>query len=483
MASANISFNQIPASIRKPGKYFEYNTTNAVRTLATNGQKMLIIAQKLVNSQAPLEPVQVYDDATAGQLFGYGSQAHLMTRAAIKAYPYVDLSVLPVPPHSAGLAATGTLTLTGEATGAGVLTLTVGARQISVAAAYKDMAADTLADLQLALTAEADMPVVAEVMTPEATESVPNPAPYLLLTAKNPGTLGNAIVLSVTCTVPGYTAGIKAMSGGQQDPDLEDALAAVFGADYTLYCAPWTSESHLRAMRDHLEAISGPLEQRRATTWLATQATLATAATLASSVNSGRISLACLPGSVSLPEEISAAYCAVAASEEDPARPLNTLELTNIAAPPDTARLSRTEQEVALKSGVTPLEVGPGGVVQIVRAISTYTKNPAGVADVSLLDMTTIRTMDYVAKAVRERVELRFPREKLSTRTPPKVRSEILDVLRQLEELEIVEEVAANAEGVICERDVQDPNRLNARVPSDVVNGLHVFAGVIDLLL
>ena len=66
---------------------------------------------------------------------------------------------------------------------------------------------------------------------------------------------------------------------------------------------------------------------------------------------------------------------------------------------------------------------------------------------------------------------------------PDKVRSEVLDVLRQLEQLEIVEEVEANAAGVICERDLQDPNRLDCRIPSDVVNGLHVFAGVIDLRL
>lgn len=299
----------------------------------------------------------------------------------------------------------------------------------------------------------------------------------------NMATLGNSLALSLKSTIPGMTATAAGMSGGQQDPDIGDALAAVFGADYTLYCVPWAAETQLAALRDHLNAISGPLEQRRATAWLATTGTLAKATTLAGALNSGRISLACLPASPTPPECVSAAYCAVAASEEDPARPLNTLALTGVSVPPDVARLSRTEQEVALKSGVTPLEVGPGNVVQIVRAISTYTVNAAGVADVALLDMTTIRTLDYVAKAVRERIELRFPREKLSTRTPPKVRSEILDVLRQLEALEIVEEVAANADGVLCERDMQDANRLNARIPSDVVNGLHVFAAVIDLLL
>ncbi|MCD2496578.1 hypothetical protein LRN48_14720, partial [Staphylococcus aureus] len=86
---------------------------------------------------------------------------------------------------------------------------------------------------------------------------------------------------------------------------------------------------------------------------------------------------------------------------------------------------------------------------QIVRAISTYTRDPQGVDDVALLDITTIRTLDYVRKACRERISLRFPREKLSERTPDKVRSELLDVLYKLEELEIVEAVDANKAGLI----------------------------------
>ncbi|MDD5676339.1 MAG: phage tail sheath C-terminal domain-containing protein [Chitinivibrionales bacterium] len=179
----------------------------------------------------------------------------------------------------------------------------------------------------------------------------------------------------------------------------------------------------------------------------------------------------------------AAAIAAVMAYEEDPARPLNTLALTGIAAPPIASRLSRTEQESCLSNGVTPLEVGPGEIVQIVRAISTYVQDAQGIDDVSLLDITTMRTLDYVRKAIRTRVALRFPREKLSSKTPDKVRDQIMDVLYQLEDLEIVEEVAANEDGVICERDLQDPNRLDAKIPCDVVNGLHVFAGRIDLLL
>ena len=444
MASANISFDQIPASIRKPGKYFEFNTTNAVRTLAANSQKMLIIAQKAEDSDAPLVPVQIYDDATAGALFGYGSQAQLMVQAAIRAYQYLDLSVLPVPPDEAGVAASGKLELTGTATGAGVVSLTIADTSVAVAAASQDTAQNVLDELAAALNAEQSLPVSATVVTPEDPDGEGEqvaPPPYLTLTAKNKGTIGNKITLSASCTAPGLTATVTKMSGGQKDPDITEALAAVFGADYTLYCLPWAVQEQLTALREHLDKISGPLEQRRATAWLGSTDTLSLCTTLAGQLNSGRISLACLPGSPSLPETLSAAYCAVAASEEDPARPLNTLVLTGVAVPPESSRLSRTEQEVALKNGVTPLEVGPGEVVQIVRAISTYTRNAAGATDISLLDMTTIRTLDYVARTVKERIDLRFPREKLSTRTPPKVRSEVLDVLRQLEQLEIVEEV------------------------------------------
>ena len=154
-----------------------------------------------------------------------------------------------------------------------------------------------------------------------------------------------------------------------------------------------------------------------------------------------------------------------------------------MALSPVAKRLGRMEQESALYNGCTPLEVGPGEKVQIVRAITTYTRDPQGVDDIALLDLTTIRTLDYIRKACRERISLRFPREKLTNRTSAKVRSELIDVLYKLEELEIVEEVKPNLPGLLVERDSQDPNRLNAKIPADVVNGLHIFAGRIDLLL
>lgn len=476
MASPNISFDQIPASIRKPGKYFEFNTKAAVRTLPGNRQKTLIIGQKLAaGSQASANPVDVFSDAEAATRFGQGSAAHLMVRAALKANPYLALTVIALDDAAAGVAAVGAVQVNGPATTSGAATLRIGNQMVTIAIAANDAAATIASALNAQISKQPDLPVTAAVDGVDATK--------VNITAKHKGTLGNGIALSFSATASGVTGTLTAMAGGSTDPDINTALTAVFAAGHDILISAWNDQTSLTALRTHLDSVSGPLEQRGAIGIYGHTGTLSQATTLAGSINSGRTSGSLLPGTVSLAYELGAAYGAVVASEEDPARPLNTLALTGISVPPLASRLGRTEQENALYNGVTPLEVGPGDRVQIVRAISTYTKDPQGIEDVALLDITTIRTLDYVRKACRERIALRFPREKLSARTPDRVRSELLDVLTKLEELEIVEAVQDNAPGLLVERDSQDANRLNAKIPTDVVNGLHVFAGRIDLLL
>lgn len=569
MASPNISFDQIPASIRKPGKYFEFNTKLAVRTLPGNRQTLLLIGQRLPKfiegatfvgaglndgasagtftglvsrkfvveidlaaatdkfkwskdggvtweatgvsitgaaqalaegvtvafgattghtlgdawyftaypepSVAEAVPTQVFSTAEVAEKFGYGSQAHLMAMAALNANAYVDMTVCALDANVAGVAAAGSLTIDAAAVAAGTLTLWLGNQKAEVGIASGATAAAIAQVLALACQAIPSLPVTAKVNAATGGK--------VDFTAKAKGVVGNSIGIAYEVTNAALTATIVAMANGSADPDIQDALDAVVGEDYTLIATSYSDQASLEALRDHLDLVSGPLEQRPAVGVYGMAGTLSAAATLANNINHGRLLSAYLRSSRSQPLEIGAAQASVMAFEEDPARPLNTLELKKIHAPAVENRLTRTEQESLLYNGVTPLEVGPGERVQIVRAISTYIKDAQGVDDISLLDITTIRTLDYVRKACRNRVALRFPREKLSSKTPDRVRTEIVDVLYKLEELGIVENVTENLPGIIVERDLQDPNRLNAKIPCDVVNGLHVFAGRIDLLL
>lgn len=473
MASANVAFNNIPSSIRKPGKYFEFNTALAVRTLPGNLQKTLIVGQRLMTGTMPAGTlVDVFSDVDAAAYFGRGSVAHLMARAALQANNYLALTMIALDDAVASLAASATLTVTGLASSSGVTTLSVGNKQVVTAISVGDTPSIIASALAQQVNKLPDLPIIATVALGVVT-----------LTAKNNGTLGNTLKISGIVSAAGIGLAVTAMAGGATDPAISTALATAFAAGHNVIISAWNDAANLTALRTYLDSVSSPLEQRGAIGIYAHTLTLAQSTTLAASINSGRISGILVPNAFENSFEVAAAYGAVVAGEQDPARPLNTLPLTGIMANPLANRSSRTEQENALYNGVTPTEVGPGDKVQIVRAITTYTLDPQGVPDTSLLDLTTIRTLDYVRKACRERIALRFPRDKLSARTADKVRSELLDVLYKLEELEIVQNVEQWKSQLIVERDLQDPNRLNAKIPTNVVNGLHVFAGRIDLIL
>lgn len=475
MASANISFEKIPSSIRKPGKYFEFNTKLAARTLSSNAQAVVLIGQRITDGTiAAGKLVNVFDDGQAGIYFGAGSILHLMARAAIKANPYVQLSAIALDDAASGsVSATGTVTLAGTATAVGVVALTVAnGDQAAVTVNVGDTAALVATALKVRLDQLSDLPVTAAVA-----------AGVVTLTAKNGGTSGNAIKINAASTAAGVSATTTAMVNGATDPSLTPALTAIFAAGHNIIVSPFTDATALQVLKNHLDTVVGPMEQRDAFGVYGHTGTLSAATTLADSLNAGWITGGWLRGSNSLPCEVAAGYAAVAASEEDPARPLNTLAIAGLHVPDMDQRSGRQEQENALHNGVTPLEVGPGSVVQIVRAITTYTRDPQEIEDVALLDLTTIRTLAYLRKACRERIALRFPRDKLTEDMPAKVRSELLDVLFKVEDLEIIRNVEENKTGLIVEEDMQANGWLNAKIPSRVVSGLHVFAGRIDLLL
>ncbi|KAG0163515.1 hypothetical protein DFQ30_011436 [Apophysomyces sp. BC1015] len=459
MASQHITFDSIPSGIRKPGKYFEYNTKLAVRTLPANDQHVLIVGQRTADGTVPaLTPTDVYSSDQAALYFGAGS--------------YVALTVIAVDDAAAGQPAKGSVDFTGTAAADGAFALYVGKTRVDISTYAGDTGTAIAARMADQVKQAVALPVTAAAVSGTLT-----------LTAKNKGEAGNSILLLQLNKTNGVTATIAPMAGGLNDPDIGPALASVYGAKYDLYATCWTTQASLIQLRTHLDSISGPLEQRPAIGVAGTSDTLASAATLAGKLNAGRLTLGWHPGSVCLPAEIAAAYSAVIASETDPARPLNTLALSSLDVTPIASQPGRGEQEKALHNGVTPFEIGPGDTVQIVRSITTYTEDAQGIDDPALLDITTIRSLDYARKAWLQRIALRFPREKLSEKTPPKVRSELLDVAYKLEELEILENVDKWKGNLIVERDLQDANQLDAALPADVVNGLHVFAGRIDLIL
>ncbi|STZ75567.1 phage tail sheath subtilisin-like domain-containing protein [Bergeriella denitrificans] len=470
MATEHISFDTIPGSLRVPGQYIEFNTRTAVQGLPQNPQKVLLLAPMNGGSQPPLTPVQLYSDAQAGDLFGRGSWAQLMVRQAFGNNAYLDLTVIGLPDHDSGVAATGRITLAGTVATAAAVSVSIGGQSVSVAAQGGEQASAVAARLQAAIN-HAALPVSAAV-----SDGV------LSLTARCKGEIGNEVALSADAGNSGLSIEVSAMAQGAVNADIAPALAKVAGRQYHIIVCPFADDANLKALSNHIGQVSNAIEQRGCIGVIGHRSTMTAGAAMTAKLNDGRITCAWYKGAAEANAILAAGYAAVLAAEEDPARPLNTLEIKGLGITADADWPLFNECNSALYNGLTPLTV-VAGKVQIMRAVSTYTKSAANVDDPSLLDITTIRTLDYVRRSVKERIALRFPRDKLSDRLLPKIRSEILDVLYKLEQAEIIENVEANKAKLLVARSLQDANRANAVIPADVVNGLHIFAGRIDLIL
>lgn len=473
MSSQNISFDQIPSSTRKPGVYAEFNTKLAVRNLPGNRQRTLIIGQKTAaGALAALTLTDVFSDVEAAVACGYGSQVHRMVRAALLANPYANVSVVALDDVVAGTLATFPVTIAGAPTAAGVFALALNDTLLQVNVAVTDTPTTVAAAFVAAITARPQLPFTAS-----------NAVGVITISAKNKGTVANGFKV----TASGVTAGMTCVAGapvaGATDPDITAGLTVAFLGGHDQVVIPYVDTPNLTALRTHLDNVGNYAEKRWALGFVASNGTLAQAITLSAGINYGWMNHAWCRKTTTSPMDMAAAYAATIAATEDPAMPFDYAAVRGIAPPLVADRTSRTEEESALYNGITPLNVGPGETVQIVRAVTTYVLNAAGVADPSLLDITTPRTLKYVARTFVEDRARRYSRTKISDRLILSMRDSGIVLLKQLEELEIIEKVTDNLPGYIIERDLQDVSRLNERIPLDVINGLHILAERFDLLL
>ncbi|OOH87337.1 phage tail protein [Pasteurellaceae bacterium 15-036681] len=474
MTTTNIEFEKIPSSLRKPGVYSEYNNKDAVTALPVNPQEVLIVAPQTATLESAFSaPVKIFSDAEAETTFGAGSWAHLMVRQALKNNVNMRLTVIGLKDHSAGVAAEGKIALSGTANTAGVVTATIAGVSYVISVAKGEADTVLASRLMAVINAANDCPVVASLDTSKKA---------LKLLAKSKGEIGNEIVLSAKNTATGMALSVTAMTNGQQNAEIAGALASVAGSHFNIIVSPFVDETNATALREHLDALSAPTAKKPAIGVMGWRGTMATGTTFTSRLNHERLTVAWYRGAIESNAMLAAGYAAVIASEEDPARPLNTLEVKGLTLVDSSQYPTFAEFDQALYNGLTPLEV-VNSRVRVMRAITTYTKSATNTDDPSWLDLTTIRSMDYVRKAIEQRIELRFPRSKLNDRIAKKVRSEILDVLYRLGNAEIIENVDVHKARLIVTRNAQDVNRLDAQIPADVVNGLHIMANRIDLIL
>ena len=474
-----IVFQTVPDSIRKPGIYGEYNFNLAKAGLPALEQKLLLVGAQLAAGTQPVHvPVAITGSRDGEALFGAGSELDRMIKAAFAANPSVLLFAVGVAEATGGKAH-ATVTITGPATADGYVQTRVAGRTVTTAVSKDDTAIAIASAIKASWTGIADAVVTVANGQPATAVAT--------FTAKLNGLNGNCISLSCLAVAAGVTATASAavLASGTGSIDIESCLAAVAPSRYHVIAISECVSTTLADLKAHLDTNSSALEQRGQQGVAASTGTLGATTTLANTCNAGRLQIGLCPGTETLPYEVVAALGAVRVSHSDPAWNFDGEALAGVLPPAEGADLTRTEQESALHNGVTPLTELAGGVVSIVRSISTYTEDSGGFPDVTLLDTATMTTLDYMRDAVTAAIRAAHGpgNNKLTARKPREVRSTIIGTFKRAETLDIVRDIDLHIAEFTVEESPTVAGRLNAKIPTPVVPGLHVVALRFDLLI
>lgn len=484
-----ISFNQIPVNIRTPGQYIEFDNTRAVQGLPAIWHRILVIGQRLAaGSVAQGVPTQILSATQAEGFFGRGSMLAAMLAALKAANTYTECWAVALDDNGAGVAAAGTIAFSNSPTEAGTLNVYIAGKQVQAAVASGATATTVGAALATAINADTSLPVTAAAVTGTVT-----------LTARHKGELGNSLDLRMNyytgeATPKGLTVVVTPMAGGTGNPDIQTAITAIGDEQYHTVIFPYTDGSNLGKVETLMSQRFGPMVQKEGHAFTAASGTHATLVTLGNGRNSPHLTIMGAGKSPTPPYVWAAVAGAVDAYEPDPARPRQTLELVGVLPPAMVDRYTRDERNLHLFAGIATTIADAGGRVLIERLITTYKTNSFGVADISYLDIETLRTIAYLRFSVRSRIGLKFPRHKLASDgtqfgagqaivTPKVIRAELIALFIDWEEAGLAEGREQFKRDLIVERSNSDPNRLDAIIPPDVVNQFRVFAGQVQFRL
>lgn len=267
--------------------------------------------------------------------------------------------------------------------------------------------------------------------------------------------------------------------------ELDDTLDTIAPLGHTIIAVDqvFSAADDAAAWVDHLNFVSDAIEQRPAI--LVVPFTDIDAATLfaaqAKIETSYRVVCPCYHGATGQAAEIAGAMAAALADSADPTVPFNGVNLGGVAAVDDQYKLTFERKEAAMRAGVCVIETGADGSPEIVRAISTFRKNPdSGLADGIMLDINGALTIDYVRKVMRTAAS-KERRRKNTAAQRRNLRSIFLTEALKLDKAEILQNVSETADQLTVTEDTTDRYRVNAVIPANWVRGMHVVAATINV--
>lgn len=489
----SISFNQVPANLRVPFLYAEFDNENAVQGPATQPYRVLMIGPRLASgTKAALSKNLITSYEQAKEYFGNGSLLAEMAGGYLLNNKVNELWCVPMDDNGAGVASTGSIQITGAATGSGALKLYVSGRKIEVAVASGDTATAIAANIKAVMDADDSLLVSSAVNGGDPT--------ILDFTAKSKMVEGDDIDIRFNYfdgdVFPAGVGGVVTdMSGGAANPDVADVIGVLDDTQYILIVSAYKDAANIATMETELALRFGPITQNDGYAQYGAKGSLSELITEGDNYNSQFTTMHRASGPLHPSVQVASKIGVIALQGQlDPARPFQTLEVLGLLPESDDEKLTLEERNILLFHGIATDKVTDGGKVVIERVITTYKKNNAGADDVSYLDLNTLLTLSFIRYDWRNYMLRKYPRHKLAndgTRfasgqkimTPNLGKAEAITKFEDWEENGLVEGLEQFKEDLIVERNNSDVNRLDFLLAPDLVNQLRVMGTKIGFLL
>ena len=489
-----ISFLQVPIGIKVPGNYVEFDTSKAIQGLSLQPYNVLIIGQRLSDGTKVAGVIDKVTSASQGRKFyGKGSQLfHMINTFIAQNKGLNELNTISLDDDGAAVDAVGSYEINTPPTADGVLSLMIAGRRYRVPVLDADSEADIIVKVIAEVNADEDRFV-------QATVDGGN-ADAVDFTAKNGGLVGNDYDLRENFfddeELPeGLTSTITPFAAGAANPDIAAVITAMGETQYNVIIMPYSDSANLALMQTELVDRWGPIRSNDGHLIICRKESFAAFDTFLDGRNNEQETVMNIAGPE--PTFLWAANIGAIIAQEaqrDPARPFQTVALSQLKAPRDDEQLQFGERDLTLKAGGSTYFVDGGGVVRIERLRTTRVENEFGALDEALADLNPKLTLSFIRFDYRTMLFLKFPRHKLAndgTRfapgqaivTPKILKAEAVARFRLWEDQGLVEGGDQFKRDLIIERSSTDVNRADHLLSPDLMNQLRVNGVQIGFLL
>jgi phage tail sheath gpL-like len=485
-----VPFANIPSNILVPLFYGEVNATQANTALPI--QRTLVIGQKTgIGTGITDSVVRVLNSQDAITQAGPNSNLAQMVDDYRLNDPAGELWIALLHDDPAAVAATGSITFTAVATAAGTYTVYIGGRKYAIAVTTSMLVADLATALTAAINGDKRATVTAVAV-----------AGAVNLTADCKGAAGNdcPIYENYYGTAGGeaYPKGLATtvvqFASGATNPSLANILSACGDRAFDFIVCPYTDTTSLNALQTFLNDQTGRWSwtaQVYGHVFFAASANLSTLLNNYGSAtrNNQHESVMGWKNAGSPAWRLAAAYAGACAASlrNDPAQPLQTVQVLGMLPPARPDRFQLTDRNTLLHNGVSTFTVADDGTMRLENVVTTYQQNAFGQADNSYLEVETLFTIMAVLRRLKTAITSKYARTKLASPDTPiapganvvtttSIKGELIAQYRGLCLIGLCQSPDAFKAGLVVEQDANNPNRVNVLYDPVLMAQLRVFA-------